>query len=291
MSRISYVNGRYVPHANAVVHIEDRGYQFADGVYEVIAFYNRMLVDGDLHFKRFWRSMKELGITPPTTERALHIILQEVMRRNAIVHGSVYVQVTRGVAKRDHVFKSTIEPSLVVTILREKPVNAKEVTEGTEVVSRPDIRWLRRDIKSIALLPNALLKNEMAKLGKREAWLVDDKGFVTEGSVSNAFIITKNGTLVTRGLEVCVLPGVTRHRVLAVARELGIKVEERPFTLAEAKQAKEAFITSTTTHIVPVIKIDESSVGNGHPGLITQKLFTHYVNFIERETGRRIWQN
>lgn len=290
MTRTAYVNRRYIPHHEAAVHIEDRGYQFADGVYEVITYYNRILVDGELHLKRLWRSMGELGIAQPMGARALSIVLHEVMDRNPYPHGYLYIQVSRGVARRDHVFKDGGHASLVITASREKPVSRAEVTKGTEVITREDIRWLRRDIKSVALLPNVLLKNEASKLGKRESWLLDAEGYVTEGAVSNAFIIDGKGTLVTRPEEVCLLAGITRHRVLEIAHEAGIAVEERKFTPAEAKQASEAFLTSSTSHLVPVVRIDETAIGGGKPGKVWRELFGRYIDFIEHETGHCIWQ-
>lgn len=289
MTRIAYVNGRYLSHRDASVHVEDRGYQFADGVYEVIAFYNRTLVDEDLHLKRLRRSLGALSICADMSDAALKNMLKETINRNPFAHGSVYLQMTRGVAKRDHIFHENLKPSLVITVNRERPVNRKEVTEGTEIILRKDIRWARCDIKSIALLPNALLKTEAARLGKREAWLIDTEGYITEGSVSNAFIVSKDGTLVTRGEEHCFLPGITRHRVLSLARECGIKIALRRFSSEDVRIAAEAFITSTTSHLVPVIRADDMQIGDGKPGVVFRTLFMHYVDFIEQETGKRIW--
>lgn len=290
MSRIAYVNGRYLPHAQAGVHIEDRGYQFADGVYEVIAFYNRIMVDDELHLDRLFRSLEALGISTPMQRKALELVLEETIRRNAIAHGYVYLQVTRGVAKRDHVFKSGVKPSLVITVSREKKVNEAEITQGTDIIIRPDIRWLRRDIKSIALLPNVLLKNEASALGKREVWLTDPAGHITEGSVSNAYIVTKKGVLVTREEANHLLSGIARHRILELARLAKIKVEERAFTPKEVEDAAEAFLSASTSHMVPVVKVEGKKIGTGKPGPVFQMLFSHYVGFIEQETGHRLWQ-
>lgn len=289
MTRTAYVNGCYIPHAEAAVHIEDRGFQFADGVYEVAVFYNRILVDETLHIDRLLRSLDALHIPSPMSRAALTHVIDEVIHRNGYNHGFIYLQVTRGVAKRDHVFKSDIKPSLVITVSREKKVSAAEINNGAEVIIRPDIRWLRRDIKSIALLPNVILKNEASALDKREVWLTDEKGLITEGSVSNAYIITKNGTLVTREEANHLLSGIARHRILALAREAQIKVEERPFTPQEAFEASEAFISASTSHMVPIVKIDDKVIGNGKPGPVFHKLFGYYVDFIEQETGQRIW--
>lgn len=290
MSRIAYVNRQYLPHHEAGVHIEDRGYQFADGVYEVITYYNRILVDGDLHLKRLLRSLEALNIPAPMSERALAVVMHEVMDRNPYDHGYLYVQVTRGVARRDHIFKQGTRASLVVTAARERPVNAVEVTKGTEVMLRDDIRWLRRDIKSVALLPNVLLKNEAAAQGKREAWLLDKEGYVTEGAVSNAYIVDKKGTLITRGEEVCLLSGITRCRLLEIAKEAAIKVELRPFNIDDIKAASEAMLSSSTSHLVPIVKVDDITIGDGKPGKVFATLFGRYVDYIEHETGKCIWQ-
>ncbi|MBM3617283.1 MAG: D-amino-acid transaminase [Alphaproteobacteria bacterium] len=290
MMRIAYVNGRYVPHADAAVSVEDRGYQFADGVYEVATFYNGILVDGGLHIDRLLRSLSELGIPQPLSSRAaLQHVISETIRRNGRANGYIYVQVTRGVASRDHVYKRGMRPSLVVTVSREKKVQAKEIQNGTEVITRPDIRWLRRDIKSIALLPNVLLKNEATVLGKREIWLTDENGYICEGAVSNAYIITKKGVLVTREEGVHLLSGIVRHRVLALAREAGIKVEERAFTAKEAESAAEAFLSSSTGHIVPVVRVNDKQLGDGKVGATFKQLFALYVDSIEVDTGYRIW--
>lgn len=289
MTRIAYVNHRYVPHHEAAVHIEDRGYQFADGVYEVIAYYNRIMVDGDLHLRRLLRSLEALDIAAPMSPRALAIVLHEVMDKNPYAHGALYVQVTRGVAKRDHVFKSGTRPSLVVMVTREKPVNAAEVTKGTEVILRDDIRWQRRDIKSVALLPNVLLKNEATVLGKREAWLLDKDGYVNEGAVSNAYIVDKDGTVITRAEGEYLLAGITRHRLLAIAEEAGIRVEQRPFSVGDIKGASEAFLSSSTSHVVPVVGVDDMTIGDGKPGKVFKALFGRYVDYIEHETGKCIW--
>lgn len=289
MARIAYVNRRYVPHQQAYVHVEDRGYQFADGVYEVIAYYNHVLIDGEPHIRRLSRSLKELGIPEPMSERALAVVLSEVIARNPYRHGSLYIQVTRGVAKRDHLFPAgAVRPSLVVVANRERPVNRKEVEDGVSIIIRPDNRWQRRDIKSVGLLPNVLMKNEAQQLRMREVWLHDADGMVNEGAVSNAFIV-KNGVLVTRDLGQMLLGGITRWRVLELARELGIPVELRPFSVEEAKGADEAFITSSTSHMVPVVKMEGQVIGKGRPGEVFGKLWAAYVRFIADTSGQTIY--
>ena len=289
MTRIAYVNGRYQPTAQAGVHIEDRGYQFSDGVYEVIAFFNRVLVDEAPHLERLYRSLKELGIKAPMSQRALEAVMHQLIRRNPLEDGSIYIQVSRGVAKRDHVYKPDIKPALVMTVARSKGVNRAEIEKGAKAWTREDIRWARRDIKSISLLPNAMLKHEAAQAGMREAWLVDAKGYVTEASVSNAFIVDAKGRIITRESGKDILSGITRMRLLAMAKQLKIPVVERAFTVAEALKAKEAFVASSTSLVAPIVELDGKKIGNGKPGAITLRLFTAYMDYIEQETGKRIW--
>ncbi|MSO88628.1 MAG: D-amino-acid transaminase [Rhodospirillaceae bacterium] len=276
MSRIAYVNGRYVPHRQAMVHVEDRGYQFADGVYEVLAVKDGQPVDETLHLDRLDRSLREIRIAPPFGRTAIATIFKEIVRRNLLSDGVLYLQVSRGVARRDHAFPTGVRPSVVVTGRRPRPPAADAIENGVAVVSKPDIRWGRCDVKSIALLPNALLKQEAREAGAYEAWLTDDKGVVTEGTSSNAWIVDKSGRLVTHPADHAILNGVTRQVVLRLAREQGIDVVERTFTLAEAKAAREAFLTSTTVGILPVVRIDEAPVGNGAPGLLTGELRRTY---------------
>lgn len=285
MSRVAYVNGRYVPHAEAAVHIEDRGYQFADGVYEVIALLGGKFLDEEGHHQRLERSLRELRIDPPMHRRALSHVLRETVRQNRIVSGIVYIQITRGVARRDHPFPADIAPSLVVTARRIKGPSPQSVEQGIAVITQPDIRWLRRDIKSISLLPNVLAKQAARESKAYEAWLVGEDGLVHEGSSTNAWIVTKAGVLVTHPAGNEILNGITRLGVLAAAKKHGIAVEERPFTVAEAKAAKEAFITSTTSHVLPVVSIDGQPVGNGHPGEATRALLAGYLAAFGLSSG------
>ena len=281
MSRIAYVNGRYLPHGAATVHIEDRGYQFADGVYEVIAVRGGGLIDGEWHMERLQRSLSELQIAMPMSAAALYVVLRETVRRNRVSTGIVYLQVSRGVARRDHPFPNpAVRPALVVTARRTVPVAAKIIDEGISVISQPDIRWQRCDIKAIALLPNVLVKQAARSQGAFEAWQVDSAGFVTEGGSTNAWIINNEGALVTRSPENAILNGITRRRLIALAKSQGIKVEERAFSLAEAKSAREAFLTSTTAFVTPVVQIDDSTLGNGRPGSQTLELRRLYADFM-----------
>lgn len=283
MSRIAYVNGRYVPHGEAAVHIEDRGYQFADGVYEVCGVRGRLLMDEQLHLERLERSLGELRIALPLPLSALRFILREVIRRNRISDGMVYLQITRGVAPRDHPFPpASVRPGLVVTAKRLNMARVMAAVEkGVAVVTMPDIRWARRDIKSISLLPNILAKQQAREAGAYEAWLVDGEGRVTEGSSTNAWIVDREGRLVTRPAGPQILNGVTRKVLLAAARREGIEVVERAFTPDEAKSAREAFISASSAILIPVTAIDGHPVGNGAPGSLSLRLREAYMTICE----------
>jgi D-alanine transaminase len=286
MSRIAYVNGRYVPHREACVHIEDRGYQFADGVYEVCEIWNGHIIDETRHLDRLERSLGELSIRMPMPRVALKVVIREVVRRNRVRDGLVYMQATRGVAPRDHAFPPEhTPPALVVTaksMLRAKGDRMAE--EGIAVITLPDNRWERVDIKTVGLLPNAIAKQKAKEAGAREAWFVDDDGFVTEGASTTAWIVTREGILVTRPNGRELLPGITRITVSEVARRAGFAIEERKFTVAEAKSAREAFITAASTLVMPVVVIDGEAVANGHPGLIATRLRAEFHDVAERVT-------
>jgi D-alanine transaminase len=272
MPRFAYVNGRYVPHAAASVHIEDRGYQFADGVYEVVPIYDGRLVDEGPHLDRLDYSLKELRIPWPMARSALQLVLRELIRRNGLRNGIVYLQVTRGVAPRDHKFPARSKPSLIATTRRQRPLAVGVLTTGAAVVTLPDIRWRRCDIKSISLLPNVLGKQHAVEAGAYEAWLVDADGYVTEGTSTNAWIVTADARLLTRDRSSAILSGITRLALLALLKSEGIAFEERRFTVAEAKAAAEAFLTSSSSFVLPVTRIDGAAVGDGKPGRITMKL-------------------
>jgi len=279
MSRFAYVNGRFVRHGEAVVHIEDRGYQLADGVYEVWAVFDGKLADAEGHFARLWRSLDELRIAHPMSEAALTLVLREAVRRNKVREGLVYLQVTRGVARRDHAFPNpAAPPSMVVTAksLDREATNAK-AAKGASVISVPENRWGRCDIKSIGLLPNALAKQAARERGAIEAWFVDDMGLVTEGASSNAWIVDAEGALRTRDTNANILRGVTRSTLLEVIREAGLPINEKPFTIAEAQAAKEAFITGAGSLVTPITQIDGVKLGDGQPGPVAIKLRRSYI--------------
>ena len=280
MSRIAYVDGMYRPHREAAVHIEDRGYQFADGVYEVIAVRGGKLIDEALHFARLRRSLGELRIEGALADAPLKVVMREVIRRNGVVNGIVYLQITRGTAPRDHAFPKAARPVVVVTARRARPTNPKLIEDGISVITIPDIRWQRCDIKTISLVGNVLGKQQAREAGAYEAWMVDGEGRITEGTSTNAWIITADNRVVTRGTENAILNGVTRQALIEIIRREGCSFEERPFTVAEAKSAREAFLTSTTSDVTPVVMIDGQPVANGAPGLLTLKLRADYLAHI-----------
>jgi D-alanine transaminase len=279
MARYAYVNGRYVDHLKANVHIEDRGYQLADGVYEVVGVRDGRLIDEAPHIDRLDRSLRELRIAWPVSRATLGFIIRELMRRNRLRDGLVYVQVTRGVARRDHAFPvAAIKPALVLTTKNTKRAEA-DPGPGIAVKSQPDIRWERCDIKTVALLPNVLAKQAARESGAYEAWLVDHGGHVTEGASTNAWIVTQGGELVTRQTDKGILAGITRLTLKSLADALQLTLVERPFTLAEAKKAKEAFITSATSFVTPVVRIASETVGDGKVGPMARRLREEYVRF------------
>ncbi|MBR2692557.1 MAG: D-amino-acid transaminase [Aquamicrobium sp.] len=283
MPRIAYVNGRYVAHRDAAVHIEDRGYQFADGVYEVCEVARGFIVDMKRHLDRLDRSLRELRIEWPVGRKPLEIVLREVVRRNQVFNGLVYVQVTRGVASRDFLFPADTMSSLVVTARKVNPaLAAKRAEDGIKVITVPENRWDRVDIKSVGLLPNVLAKQKAKEAGAQEAWFVDENDNVKEGGSSNAWIVTKEGVLVTRPADHGILRGITRTTIFDVAAKLGLKIEERGFSVAEAKEAREAFISSATTIAMPVVAIDGHTVANGHPGSITLSLRQAFFDVAEK---------
>jgi D-alanine transaminase len=279
MSRVAYVNGRFTRHAQAAVHIEDRGYQFGDAVYEVWAVANGRLCDADGHFARLKRSLTELKIAEPMSRKALELVLAEAVRRNRLKHGLLYLQVSRGVARRDHAFPEPAPPpSVVITAKAIDPAAGHGRAErGVAVITLPENRWGRCDIKTVNLLPNVLAKQAAREAGAHEAWFVDELGFVTEGAATNAWIVDRDGVLRTRDIQANILRGVTRASVLAAAATHGLTLSEGPFTADEAKQAREAFITGASTQVTPVVSIDGRKVGDGAPGPVAKRLSELYI--------------
>lgn len=284
---IAYVNGRYVARDDAAVHIEDRGYQFSDGVYEYIAFYNRRQLDLDLHLKRLERSLKELHIGLPMSMAALKLVIAELIERNHREDGGLYIQVTRGVARRDHAFPKETKPALAMTVCASKLPKPHEMKDGVKVITQPDLRWSRRDIKSVSLLANVLAKQEASARKVREAWLVAPDGTVVEGSASNAYIVLK-GEIITHPADERILGGITRDVLLKLARKAQIPVAERAFNQVEMQKADEAFLTSTSANVLPVVAIDGAAVGSGKVGPITRRLQELYAAHVLKQTDKKL---
>ena len=272
MSRTAYSGGRYRPIGAAVVPLEDRGLQFADGVYEVIKCVAGRLRDLDRHLDRLDRSLAALDIPWPVSRRALVTVVREALRRNRLRDALIYLQIDRGVAPRNHVWPAGIRPTLTVTVRRAHLPKPRELADGVAVVTMPDQRWKRCDIKSVSLLANVMARQRAAEAGCREVWLYDADGRVTEGAGSNAYIVDAGGRLMTHPLGQAILGGVTRNVVLELARADGIEVVERPFAVAEALEAREAFLTSTSSLVLPVTRIDDRMVADGRPGRVTLRL-------------------
>lgn len=290
MTRIVYVSGTYYPYERAGVHVEDRGFQFSDGVYEVCEVRAGQLIDERRHIDRLHRSMNELRMHPPVSRRALGVIMRETVRRNRVRDGLVYLQITRGAARRDFAFPPAEIAATIVCYARSKSPAAAErrAARGIRVITMPDIRWRRPDIKTVSLLPNALARQAAQEAGAEEAWLVDDDGFVTEGASSNAWILTENDELVTRPATARILRGITRTVLIELIAEQGLNLVERPFTVNEAQRAREAFNTSATGVVMPVIAIDGAPIGDGRPGALTLTLRRLFGDYAERSPARAL---
>ena len=277
MTRIAYVDGAYLPFDQAGVHIEDRGYQFADGVYEVFALIDGQMLDVEAHLERLDLSLQKINLASPVSKPALLVILKETIRANNIKDGLVYMQITRGRAARNHVYPATPQPVLSVTVRPINETHRRHVAEaGIKVISIEDQRWKRCDIKSISLLPNVMAKQAAVEAGAQEAWMIDGEGFVTEGTSTNAWIVDKAGKLRTRPLANDILDGITRQMLLSLINELKLELDEVPFTLDEAYSSKEAFSTASSLIVMPVVDIDGHEIGNGKPGKITTQLLNNY---------------
>lgn len=276
VSRTVYVNGEFVAEEDAKISVFDRGFLFADSVYEVSSVLDGQLIDNDGHLKRLHRSLTELGMRAPASDEDIVRAQMELLKRNNLQEGAIYLQATRGSAERDFTIPTHSTPGLVMFTQEKNLRNPPQVKTGISVVSVPDIRWKRRDIKTTGLLAQSLAKQSAADAGADDAWMVEE-GFVTEGSSNNAFIVDANGKIITRHLGNEILPGITRSAVLALVKSDNIAFEERPFTIAEAKVAQEAFITSATTFVWPVVSIDGAAIGDGKPGPIATRLREVYV--------------
>jgi D-alanine transaminase len=283
MSRIAYVNGAYRRHADAAVHIEDRGYQFGDGVYEVCEIRDGAIVDETPHLQRLARSLAAVRIESPLSPEALRLVIREVVARNRVRDGVVYLQATRGVAPRDHGFPSSKpRPSLIVTARAiDRRKGEGNAALGVKVITLADERWRRPEIKTLQLLPNVLAKQRAREQGAYEAWLIDGEGRITEGSSTNAWILTKTGALVTRQADQAILRGITRGTLLGLLAKAQLTVEERPFSLEETYAAKEAFLTSAANGVLPVVAVNDRLIGDGRPGETTLRLRKEFHRFAE----------
>jgi D-alanine transaminase len=290
LTRVVYVNGAYRRYGDAMVHVEDRGFQFADSIYEVIEVNRGALVDLPRHLERMERSLRELSIAMPSSRRVIELVIARVVRQNRVTTGLAYIQITRGEAPRDFAFPPPDVASTLVVLARSqsRPLQLKNAERGIAVATAPDIRWQRSDIKTVMLLPACLAKQAAAANGAKEAWFVDAKGFVTEGASSNAWIVTPDGALVTRPTtDNRILAGVTRRTCLDAARAEGLRLEERAFSLEEARGAREAFITSATNLVMPVVSIDGRAIGDGRPGPVSTSLRARFHDFAEFSDNRR----
>jgi len=283
MSKIAYVNGRYLPQPEAAVNIEDRGYQFGDGIYEVVHLYGGRYVDEALHLGRLERSLREIRLPMPMSRAALSMVLREVARRNRVTEGLLYMQVTRGVARRDHPFpKVPVPPALVVTVKRIAPYPTDIERWASACITLPDLRWARRDIKSVNLLPNVLARQAAREQGAIEAILYEEAtGIVTEGAATTFWIVDANGAIRTRFQDQVILPGCTRAALMAELRAAGIPWDETPFTLADMRAAREAFITSATSFVRPITRIDGTPVGDGRVGPVVRRLFDLFARHVK----------
>ena len=284
MSRVAYVNGAYSAHGEAVVHIEDRGFQFADGVYEVWSVFGGRLADFDGHMARLHRSLNALKIDIPMSTGALGVVLRETVRRNRVRDGMVYLQVTRGTAARDHGFPINVAPSVIVTAKSIDPSrNQRMAQNGAAGITQPDIRWGRCDIKTVGLLPNVLAKQAARERGAYECLMYDDMGQITEGASTNAWIVDEHGKLRTRDRQANILRGVTRAAVLDLIAAEGIELEECAFSVEEAKRAREVFVTAASAFVMPLVSLDGVKIGDGKPGPIATRLRELYLEQARRD--------
>ena len=288
MTRIAYVNGRYVRHADATVHVEDRGYQFADGVYEVCEVRHGMIVDMTRHLDRLGRSLSELRIEWPMHRSALERVIREVLRRNRVKNGLFYLQVTRGVARRDHVFPAPgTRPSIVVTAKNTNPaIIAAKNANGIKAITVPENRWDRVDIKTVGLLSNALVRQQAKEAGAQEAIYVDADGIVKEGAATNVWMVDTDGTILTRPARHGILKGITRTTLMDVAKTLDLRIREEEFSVEKMLGAREVFITAATSICFPVVEIDGKTIANGHPGSVSQKIREAFFDIAEKTS---IW--
>lgn len=285
MARVAYINGRYSPHNQATIHIEDRGLQFADSVYEVVYVYKGQLIDAIPHLDRLSYSLGELEIPLPMKQRPLLLVIEEMIRRNQLSTGLIYIQVTRGTAPRDFPYPRQAKPNIMMTARAMTPFDPTQSLKGIRVMSLPDIRWLRRDIKTTALLAASMSKEKALSAGFDDAWLLDSNNLITEGTSNNAWIINQDGSLQTRPPSYDILNGITRRSIMALAQKKNIPVIEKAFSLEEAYAAQAAFISSASACIKPIVQINDQKIADGQVPPIAQEIANLYHQFLESHSA------
>jgi len=280
MKNITYINNKFVKNSNAKISVEDRGFLFADSIYELISVFNKKIVDIDQHLNRLKSSLNKVKIKYNFNKKKIRKIINKLIKLNNVINGYIYIQITRGVAERKHEFPKQYKPTTII-FTKNLNVDKKIYKKGVKIITIPDLRWLRRDIKTTSLLPNVLSKQLAVEKNAFESWLIDN-GNITEGSTSNAWIIKSSNTIITHPANTKILKGVTRDTIIKILKKNNFNVIEKPFNLIEAKNAKEAFITSSTLSVLPVVKIDNYNISNGKPGDITKKIMYLYNNYINK---------
>ena len=280
MKNITYINNKFVKNSNAKISVEDRGFLFADSVYELISVFNKKIVDIDQHLNRLKSSLNKVKLKYNFNKKKIRKIINKLIKLNNVINGYIYIQITRGVAERKHEFPKQYKPTTII-FTKNLNVDKKIYKKGVKIITIPDLRWLRRDIKTTSLLPNVLSKQLAVEKNAFESWLIDN-GNITEGSTSNAWIIKSSNTIITHPANTKILKGVTRDTIIKILKKNNFNVIEKPFNLIEAKNAKEAFITSSTLSVLPVVKIDNYNISNGKPGDITKKIMYLYNNYINK---------
>ena len=280
MKNTTYINNKFIDHNKAKISVDDRGFLFADSVYELINVSNKKIIDLDQHLNRLKVSLRKVKIKYKLNKKKYEEIINKLIKLNKIFNGYIYIQITRGVAERKHEFPNKYSPTTII-FTKHLKINKKIYEKGVKIITIPDIRWLRRDIKTTSLLPNVLSKQLAVEKNAFESWLIDD-GNITEGSASNAWIIKNSNTIVTHPANNKILKGVTRDTIIKILKKNGFNIKEKPFNLIEAKNAKEAFLTSSTLSVLPVVKIDNYNISKGKPGDITKKILNLYNNYISK---------
>tara|TARA_Y100000590_G_C15551528_1_gene951088 strand:+ start:254 stop:1132 length:879 start_codon:yes stop_codon:yes gene_type:complete len=281
LKKITYINNKFIEHNKVNISIEDRGFLFADSIYELIGVFNKNLVDKNQHLLRLQKSLKKIKINLKINKQKFNKIFTKLIKLNNVINGYVYIQITRGVAERRHEFPKKYKPTVII-FTKDIKIDKKLYENGVKIISIPDLRWSRRDIKTTGLLPNVLSKQLALEKNAFESWFIDN-GNITEGAASNAWIIKGSNLILTHPANKKILKGVTRDTVIRILKKNNFQVKEKPFNLIEAKNAKEAFLTSSTLSVLPVVKIDNYNISNGKPGNITKKIMNLYNNYINKK--------